>query len=253
MIILSVFSSPLSACDEQQAKEYLANYKWLTEDYPPFNYLDEQGELIGIATDTLLRVYQELEIKLTSRDILIVPWARLYYNMETYDDYAAYSMIYTDDRAKAFQLVTTPLKVQVSIMVLEERKKELEDKALRELKIAVVREDIGHQLIESQNITAKQVITTSASSMLQMLLHHRVDAIAYAEDVAIFQFNKLALDQRNIVPVHRLNAGSLNSFVFHKTTPKCVTSLFAKTMQKLHNKNELKTIRDKYLALSRNQ
>lgn len=248
LVLSCIIGFSAIACDKEQAKMFLANYKWLTEDYPPYNYLNQRGELIGISTEILLLVFQELGIDLKSQDILIVPWARLYYNLEAYDDYAAYSMVSTPEREEKFKLVAAPLKTKVSIMVLEERKAMLAQKPLKELNIAVVREDIGHQLLNAQNIPAKQVITTSANSMLQMLIRSRVDAIAYTEEVAMFQYNKLDLKKGKIVPLLTLDGDALYNFVFHKSTPECVTSLFLETMTRLHQKGDLTRIRDKYVG-----
>lgn len=246
-ILLFCFSINVQtfACSEQEAKIYLKNIKWLTEDYPPYNYLDAHGKLTGISTDILLLAYQELGLALDSKAILIVPWARLYYNLQNHTDYAAFSMVYTAERDKLFNFVAMPITTKISIMVLNERKQNLALKNVEELTVAVVRQDIGHQLLEKFNFPVQKVVTTSANSMLQMLIRKRVDAIAYAEEVAYFQFGKLADHQLSSLYV--LEENTVYNYVFNNETPACVTDLLNSALVQLEEKGELQGLRNKYL------
>jgi polar amino acid transport system substrate-binding protein len=183
--ILTVFST--HACDDISAKNALKEIIWLTEDYPPFNYSDESDKIVGIFTDVLFKVYHKLGIKLTYEKITIVPWARLYRTVEVDPHYAAYSMVNTPHRQSSFILVPLPIITKTSIMVLKKELKRIQKMNYEDLTIAVVREDIGHQLLNSHGFPATQIETTSASGMLKMLAYNRVDAIAYVEDVAFFQ------------------------------------------------------------------
>ncbi len=83
--------------------------------------------------------------------------------------------------------------------------------------------------------------------MLKMLMHQRVDAVAYAEDVVYFQYKKLGLTRGTLSPIYVLEDKSLASYAFHKNTPICITDLFAKTINLLHQRGELSQIKDKYI------
>lgn len=247
IFIFLISSIPVQACNEHDAKLILSKYQWLTEDYPPFNYQSESGELIGIVTDILYLVYNELDIEFPKQHIALVPWARLYHNLENYPQYAGFSMVNTPERKKKFKLVAVPLPTKTSIMVMADKKSLLENKPQKELTIAVVRQDIGQHLLNIHNIPAKQEVTTSANSMLKMLISNRVDAIAYGEEVAVFKFNNLDIKKGNIVPIYLLDGNSFNNYVFHKDTPACVINLFTKALEVLNNKGELIKISSKYL------
>jgi len=249
IFILILFSSLVTANDEIEARQTLANYQWLTEDYPPYNYINENGQLVGIFTDVLLLVYKELNIKLTVDDIHIMPWARLYRNVETNQAFAGFSMVSTIEREKDFRLISLPFLTKISIMVLKERREELKNSSSENfdnLTIAVVRQDIGKHLLDIRNIKAKQVETTSALSMLQMLMHKRVDAIAYEEDVTTYQMNKGGIDTKSIVPLYFLNE-SYSTFAFNKNTPEAVVQLFSEALERLHERGAITKIREKYL------
>ena len=83
--------------------------------------------------------------------------------------------------------------------------------------------------------------------MLEMLLHKRVDAIAYSEGVTNYQLKKLAV-QKNVVTSLYVLAEDLDvNFVFHKYTSTCVIDLFTKKLATLNKKGKLQPIWKKYI------
>ena len=249
-LLLILFSPFSMSCDDNIAKSFLAKLQWQTEDYPPYNYVDNSGNLVGIFSEVLVLTYKQLGLNINVNDIAVVPWARLLRNVERYPEYAAFSMVTTTEREKTYKLVPLPFITKVSIMALSSKfkgSKPINKKSLDKLNIAVVRGDIGQSLLSSNKILATQVETSSASSMLKMLLYNRVDAIAYSEDVAYFQFEKIDLKKQKIIPIYSLDDKSLTNFVFHKSTPNCVVSLFEKAIMTLSNEGTLELVRKKYL------
>ena len=83
--------------------------------------------------------------------------------------------------------------------------------------------------------------------MLKMLTFNRVDAVAYAEDVAHFQFKKLGIKEHTLTPIYVLDDKAFTNFVFHRNTPLCVVKLFSDTVEKLHQKGVVQQIWDRYL------
>jgi polar amino acid transport system substrate-binding protein len=244
---LLCFFKPVFACDENKARELLSHYKWMTEDYPPYQFLDEDNKLSGIYIDLLFAIYQQIGLELTRRDIYMVPWARLYHQLQFDNTYAGFSMINTPERSKVFTLISLPIPERISILVKAEEAKPMSLSGINGLNIAVVREDIGQHLLNKYNIGANQVETSSARSMLEMLMLHRVDAVAYAEDVATFQMKKLNINIEQLVPILVLDDSSFNSYVFHKDTPQCVIELFTKAIDEIHQQGKLGRIWDRYL------
>jgi len=233
-------------CSEQQAKKILADYQWYTEDYPPYNYQNEQEKLVGIYPEVLTLIYKELNLNINLEGVIIVPWARLFYTLEHSLDHAGFSMIKTLEREAKFQLVALPIETKVSIMVLNENRHILAKKTLEDLTYSVVRQDIGEHLLDKQLNISNKVKTTSASSMLNMLIHRRVHAIAYSELVAYFQIDKIGYTNQKIVPIYTLKDGLNTAFIFHKDTPTCVTELFTQVMSSLDERGEIARVLKKY-------
>jgi len=233
-------------CDEQQVKKTLTDYQWYTEDFPPYNYKNKQGKLVGIYPEILKLIYNELNLPINLDDIMTVPWARLFHTLKTSSSHAAFNMIKTPERDKQFQLISLPIMTKTSIMVLEENKDILTIKNIENLTYSVVRQDIGEHLLDEQLNIKNKVVTTSASSMLGMLLHNRVEAIAYSEIVASFQLNNFGFEGKKLVSIFTLNDKLKTAFVFHKDTPTCVSTLFSQTIALLDKKGEIERVMKKY-------
>jgi len=248
VVFYFIFSAAVHSfeCTEQQATKILTEYQWYTEDYPPYNYRDENGKLVGIYPEILSLISQELKIDINLDDVLTVPWARLFHTLESYPNYAAFNMIKTPERSKKFQLISLPVITKVSIMVLSENKNTLLSKPIEKLTYAVVRQDIGDALLDKELKIENKVVTTSANSMLAMLLHNRVEAIAYSELVAKFKLNKLGLEDKKLASIYTLNDKYKTAFIFHKNTPACVTQLWAKTISTLDSRGEIAKVISKY-------
>ena len=100
-------TSTTSACDNEKSLGILKDYIWLTEDYPPYNFYDDDGHLVGMSVEILELVYQELNLPLNRDDIRLIPWARLVKNLKMSNKYAAFTMVSTPTRNRAYTLVPT--------------------------------------------------------------------------------------------------------------------------------------------------
>lgn len=175
-----------------------------------------------------------------------MPWARLFYTLEHSPIHAAFSMIETPERNEKFRLVPIPLISKVTVMVLNENKDILTKKSLQDLSYSEVREDISGQLLKKQWAIKNIVETSSATSMLDMLIHGRIEAIAYTELVANFQFNKMGYTKQQLVSIHTLSDTLKGAFVFHKDTPECISTLFYQAIASLDKKGKIAQVIKKY-------
>lgn len=70
-----------------------------TENYPPFNYLNEEGEVVGLATENVKQVLEAAEL---SYDIKLLPWARAMQQVEARDNALIYTITRTPNREQQF-------------------------------------------------------------------------------------------------------------------------------------------------------
>jgi polar amino acid transport system substrate-binding protein len=248
IIALVLPSRFVFSCELAQAKLKLIKYQWLTNEFPPYSYRNEQGKLVGISTDVLMLVYETLGIAIDIKDIPSLPWARLYYNLINHQQYAAFTMTDTPKRKKQFKLIAIPsTSVNISIMVLASKKHLFAKKPIEQLTIGVVRDGIGQQMLNFHHIKAQRSVSVEVNSMLEMLVSNRIDAVAVAENPALFQFNKLYNNSETIVPIYDLASGKFANFIFHNNSSNCATNLFTRTLKKLDEQGQINNIRKKYL------
>lgn len=73
-----------------------------TEEYPPFSYSDDQGQIIGSATLLLRNALRQADIEAYFR---LLPWARAYTEARLRDNHCVYSTTRTREREALFQWV----------------------------------------------------------------------------------------------------------------------------------------------------
>ncbi|KPQ20454.1 MULTISPECIES: substrate-binding periplasmic protein [unclassified Halomonas] len=71
-----------------------------TEDYPPFNYASEQGQIIGSATKVLRTALRSADIDAEFR---LLPWARAYTAARLREQHCVYSTTRTAEREPLFR------------------------------------------------------------------------------------------------------------------------------------------------------
>ncbi|MFY7960380.1 MAG: substrate-binding periplasmic protein [Elsteraceae bacterium] len=96
----TAFAATMGLSGVAQAEQPL---RFTTEEYPPFNFTDSKGTLVGIATDILLEMTKRAGVKATFE---IMPWIRAYNEALNKPDTCAYSTTVTEARQELFQWVT---------------------------------------------------------------------------------------------------------------------------------------------------
>lgn len=73
-----------------------------TEDYPPYNFHDEDGQLSGISTDVLREAVERADVQASFR---LLPWARAYAAAQQQAGACVYSTGRTEEREPLFEWV----------------------------------------------------------------------------------------------------------------------------------------------------
>lgn len=178
---------------------------FITEEYPPYNYT-ESGIARGITVDVLLESAALVALPLERRNIRSMPWARGYQMAQKGPGVLLFSMTRTSDREHLFKWVG-PI-VPTRIVLLGRRGQQFKLGDLSTYRIGVIRDDIGHQLINQLGIGNQQLqISSSAVGLANMLERGRIDFWAYDEITAIWFIRKLGLDSSHFVTAYTLKDG----------------------------------------------
>jgi ABC-type amino acid transport substrate-binding protein len=74
----------------------------MSEDYPPYNYPDQNGNPTGISVDIVRQIIKNTGDK---DNITILPWARSYHDIQTKKDQVLFVMTRTKERENLFKWV----------------------------------------------------------------------------------------------------------------------------------------------------
>ncbi|WP_199611112.1 substrate-binding periplasmic protein [Flocculibacter collagenilyticus] len=99
LLFLSIF-----CCVQATTAQELEELVWLTEDYPPFAYVNEQGEPDGLYVNIVKALWKKAGIDANTK-ISVLPWARAYKLAQTDKKYVLFPMKMSDPRKKLFRFL----------------------------------------------------------------------------------------------------------------------------------------------------
>lgn len=157
-----------------------------TEEYPPFNYADEQEQIIGSATLLLRNALRHADIKAYFR---LLPWARAYTEARLLDHHCVYSTTRTREREALFHWVGPLVVNEWAAFSLAERK--LSVTSLSELsawRVGSFREDAVGDYVASRGIkvliapTERENIARLKAGLLDVIVTGKATGEFMAEE-----------------------------------------------------------------------
>lgn len=236
--LLSIF--PASAAER-------ASIRWVTEEYPPHNYHDAQGQPTGIFIDILKLMWERLDIPEPARHVEFYPWARAYQLAQEEPGVCVFAMTITPARRQQFAVVTPVMGSRISIVG---RKGHPEIHTLDDLAgktVGVVNDDIGEQLLQQAHANVHMVHVDSSHTLVRMLAAGRFDFIAYG------YFSAMWLMRENQQPADAfqryfdLKVGELGFGCQKDTDPRLIHQL-QQTVNELRRDGSIGRITHRYIS-----
>ena len=248
MVPFMLLFSPIAAQTLEESRKVIESMKWTTEQYPPYNFVDgENDQLRGITVEILLKMFAKIGVGLSVDDIAVMPWPRGYRNLLEVPGTALFSTTYTVERLQLFRFVGPIIPTQVSVIAKKERNLGvLEVEELNQLTIGTISNDIGDQLIKQVGVTSEAIFEIGdPESMIKMLERGRLDAVAYAEDIAKYQIKLGGGDPNEYESVYVLQKSHMG-YTFHKSTDPRVLEHLRKALDELRADGTVDKIYEKY-------
>lgn len=159
------------------------NITYMTEHYPPNNYVDEYGTLQGYSVELLKEIWKEMNCP--AQNIQVVPWARGYMNIQTNSAQMLFTMVHTKSRDTLFKWVG-PLSSSAVILAGKNRGKGLiylnNLKDLEKYRVGVIRSDVGEQMLLSKSVPGSIMKRSiNMREMIGMLNSGEVDLICLGD------------------------------------------------------------------------
>lgn len=195
-----------------------------TEQWPPNNYLDDNGKVIGIATEKVRLLFDKAGIKYT---IELMPWARAYHKTLHNPNTAIYSIMRSQSREALFQWVCplvdpTPIffyklasRTDIIINNLEDVKKYL---------ISVSKNEFDHQYLRANGFVVSKdyYVSFDDKTLLKKLLNGRIDLMMGTEYAIISNTKELGFDVAMLSQAMEVKLPEQNPtcLAFSLTTPE---------------------------------
>lgn len=204
----------------------LAPLTFITEEYPPYNYLDNQ-QLTGVSVDLVEAMFAATNTPLSRHDIRHYPWGRGYELALSQPNTVLFSTTRTPARETSFHWVGPIAQDRVVLLAhrdapftLDTLSQAIDD----DLKVAVIREDIGAQALLEAGYPARLLVSSLDNrSALNMLTCGRVDLWAYSGEVAARIAESEGHPSGSLIPVHTLSESSLYFAINQATDQRLVT------------------------------
>ncbi|MCH4812535.1 substrate-binding periplasmic protein [Vreelandella neptunia] len=218
-----------------ETSEGLASLTFITEEYPPYNYVNNQ-QLTGRSIELLEAIFVATNTPLSRQDVRLYPWVRGYELALSQPNTVLFSTNRTAGRETSFHWVG-PIG-QDRIALLAHRNAPITIDSLAQainqgLKVAVIREDIGAQaLLEAGYPEHLMLPAIDNRSALHMLARGRVDLWAYSADVATWIAESEGFPKNSLTPIHTLSESSLY-FAVNQATDQRLVSLMQQALEKV--------------------
>ncbi len=208
----------------------LEGLTFITEEYPPYNYLQDE-RLEGISIELLERIFAETGTEFSREDVLYYPWARGYDTALSEPGTVLFSTTRTDQREALFQWVGPIATDRVTLIARRDsgiQLHDIDDVIDGDYRIAVIREDIGAQRLQEAEVPEDQIHAAMSNvSALRMLERGRVDLWAYGEDVAFWLMQEEGLPTTDFVPALTISESDLYYALNRDTDPSLVAQMQA--------------------------
>ncbi|MEH6443265.1 MAG: transporter substrate-binding domain-containing protein [Oceanospirillaceae bacterium] len=233
----------------------IENLNWITEEYPPFNYRDPKtAEVTGMAVEVLLKIFAKLGVSKTKVNFKIYPWARGYHKVLNDAGTALFLTTYTMDRLQKMKFVGPVVPNVIAVIAPKSNQLSIQfAKDLNRLKIGVVREDIGEQLLISQGVKPGSIDRlNSGLSMMKKMAAGRIDAVAYSHATTQLLFKTANINPNEYEIIYVLKNSTMG-FAFHNSTDASVLEAIRKALYELTVDGTLSDIQVKYGLKSANE
>ncbi len=216
-----------------ETSDGLAPLTFITEEYPPYNYIDNK-QLTGRSIELLEAIFVATNTPLNSRDIRLYPWVRGYELALSQPNTVLFSTTRTAAREASFHWVGPIAQDQVALLAHRNAPISIDSLAhamTLGLRVAVIREDIGAQVLMEAGYPEQLIFPAIDNrSALRLLTRGRVDLWAYSTGVAAWIAESEGLPRNSLIPIHTLSESSLY-FAINQATDRRLVALMQKAFE----------------------
>lgn len=240
-ILLCIFSDSSTFAESKRPNLIRDNdILVVTEPWPPFNYVNKDNQVAGIATDILKKVMKEAGFKYK---IEVYGWNRAYNLSKNNKNTLIYTIFRIDSRESDFQWICPLISTQgVSIYSLDNRK-DIKISHINDLKqyhLGVVGSGVTYDYLMAQGFSVdKNVdIATDELANIRKLFKGRIDLIIQEEEPLELRMQQAGLPIARLKKVFSIlsNEERQACMAMSLDTPKSVIQRLQNALNKVQNK-----------------
>lgn len=217
-----------------------AELRYLTEDYPPYNF-EEDGEMRGISVDLLRLIWKEMNIP--EQPIRLVPWARGYRLVQDRPGTVLFAMGRTADREDLFRWVC-PIMTNRQVLI-GRKDQNIQIQSLAEAKryrIGTILKDLGDSLLAQAGFDNLEPVSDIRLN-LRKLNAGRIDLIAYGEN-GFWNHVESPEDYEIVFALKTSQA----CYAFHRDTPEALVADFQRALDAIRAKGMHEELIEEYFG-----
>lgn len=222
--------------------------KFMTEEYPPLNFTDDNGRLTGLSVEVLLGTARYAKSGLSREDILILPWARAYKDTLRRKGSILFATSRKPEREALFLWVGPISKGTPSFLIARKTSNIniISDTDLAQYRIGVIRGDSLEKRVEKLKVPEDNIIRSHDPALLaQQLVKGRIDLWATNWKGAEALLNDLNVSISLVESVYQFKFND-NYFAVNKTTPIEVVNEMQAALDEFKKTPEYQTLVEKF-------
>jgi len=232
----------------QEKIDSWSELNFITEEYAPINYTDENGVLTGLSVEVLIGMGKQSGEELSSSDIKIYPWARAYRTALEQKNVALFSTVRSPERERHFHWVGPITEVEKIFLIAKKSTniQIVEPSDLSKYKIGVIRNDISEDLLRDLNVPLIDIVSNHDPKLLAAQLEKgRIDLWAYTWGGAKQVFTKLGTSSSKFDKVYELTPNE-DYYAINIHTNSRIVDKMQLSLDQFKMTKEYKNIIEKY-------
>ncbi len=224
--------------------------KVLTEDYAPFNYM-ENDEITGFTAEIVEMLLAKTGVQPERGKIMLWPWKRAYQTALEEDNVLLFTTTRTPEREDLFKWVGTIYPRKQWIFKLKERT-DIQIDSLEEAKqytIVDVEDSANYQsLMEHGFEPGKNLLSADTwDSKIKMFLARRVDLVSYIPLELAYRLRQLGEKYDMVDPLFLVSGDMWYYLAFSKGIPDEVVEQFQQALDTMKQDGTYDALLEKYM------
>lgn len=202
--------------------------RWIAQDYPPFTYVDSQGDNTGTTISQVGEIMKKISTSKTIKDIEVHGFSRFFVGMNNDKNTVFFPLADLPERESKFTFIG-PLFMDKAVVI---GKTDITINNAQELKnYALIGRDgyPGVKQLNELDINRAKSSDSDKESMMN-LKNNKVDLVVCNEDSGFYWMKALGMNQKDYNVVYRLKETKM-SFAFNKDTDPTILDKVAAALK----------------------